>query len=225
MFAAVVMKILEGRPRSYDRRMDLMSRGRVREAKEAVAREVPTGAHVLEIGCGTGELAQLLAERGLTVEGFDRSPAMIAVAEERVHEQGLEKQVTVRQMGVEGMDELPDRGFDAVVATLVLSELSDGERRYALQHAHRVLRPGGAIVMADEVVPRRGWRRVLGVLARAPTAAITHLVASSCSRPLKDVGKDLRQAGFTLEREHRWPGDALAIVAGRRPGEEGESPP
>ena len=46
------MRLLEGRPRSCDRRMDRASGGRVQALKEAVAEEVPAGARVLEIGCG-----------------------------------------------------------------------------------------------------------------------------------------------------------------------------
>ena len=69
MFSYVFMKILEGRPRSYDRRMDELSRGRVRAMKQAVASEIPPGTHVLELGCGTGELAVLICARGATEIG------------------------------------------------------------------------------------------------------------------------------------------------------------
>ena len=66
MFSYVFMKILEGRPRSYDRRMDELSRGRVRAMKQAVAGEIPSGAHVLEVGCGTGELAALICAAAIS---------------------------------------------------------------------------------------------------------------------------------------------------------------
>ena len=42
--------------------------------------------------------------------------------------------------------------FDLVMSTLVFSELSRDERLYALRHAHRVLRPGGCLAIADEVI-------------------------------------------------------------------------
>ena len=84
MFSYVFMKILEMRPRSYDQQMDKISRGRVRAAKEAVAGEIPKGSHVLEIGCGTGELAGLMIQRGATVEGFDLSSSMIQTAKQRI---------------------------------------------------------------------------------------------------------------------------------------------
>ena len=48
MFSYVFMKVLETRPRSYDRRMDAASRGWVREVKDNVVAAVPAGAHVSE---------------------------------------------------------------------------------------------------------------------------------------------------------------------------------
>ena len=94
MFSYVFMKMMEMRPRSYDRVMDKISRGRVRAAKESVAAEVPEGSRVLEIGCGTGELASLLIARGATVEGFDPSPAMVKAAEERIVTEGLQDKIS-----------------------------------------------------------------------------------------------------------------------------------
>lgn len=85
MFSYVFMKMLEGRPRSYDRRIDRASRGRVREMKRAVVHEIRPGSLVLEIGCGTGELAVMLARSGAIVEGFDLSPSMVETARERVN--------------------------------------------------------------------------------------------------------------------------------------------
>ena len=88
------------RPRSYDQLMDKVSRGRVRAVKEAVARAVPEGSRVLEIGCGTGELAALIVERGSKVEGFDLSPSMVERAEKRIEAENLKGKFSVRQMGV-----------------------------------------------------------------------------------------------------------------------------
>lgn len=219
MFGYVWMKLLEGRPRSYDRRMDRLSGGRVRAAKEQVAGRVPDGAEVLEIGCGAGELACLLAERGCRVEGFDLSGVMIEAAAERIEAEQLADRVTLQQMGVEGMDTLPEAAFDAVVSTLALSELSDDERRWALRHARRVLRPGGLLVLADEVVPRGGARRLLHAVARAPLAAMTAAFTGSGSRPLDDPAGQLTDAGFGVELEQRSDGDSFALVAARRASE------
>jgi ubiquinone/menaquinone biosynthesis C-methylase UbiE len=220
VFSYVFMKILEGRPRSYDRRMDKVSKGRVRAIKEAVAAEVSPGMHALEIGCGSGELAALLCARGATVEGFDSSPSMMAVARERVGLEGLAGRLTLRQMGVESMDDLPERVYEAVVSTLVLSELTDDERRFALKHALRVLKPGGLLVVADECVPRSTGRRLLHTLARAPLVATTYLVSGTTTRPIRDPRDELVKAGYVVDKEVRSHGDAFALLVAHRPAEE-----
>jgi ubiquinone/menaquinone biosynthesis C-methylase UbiE len=218
----VFMKILESRPPSYDRRMDAVSRGRVRAMKQAVAAEVAAGTRVLEIGCGTGELGTLLCARGARVEGFDRSPSMVATARERIEAEGLVGCLQCREMGVDGMDQLPDRAYGAVVSTLVFSELSDDERRFALKHAFRVLQYAGVLIIGDEVLPRSKGRRLAHAVARAPMLAATYLVAGSATRPIRDLRGEVAAAGFTLQKEERSHGDAFALVVARRPTQEEE---
>jgi len=202
--------------------MDRASRGRVRAAKEAAASEVPPGARVLEIGCGTGELAGMLASRGATVEGFDLSPSMVAAAAERIEAEGLGRRFTVGRMGVDGMDGLPAGAYDAVVSTLVFSELTPDERRFAMREAARVLRPGGLVVIADEVVPRTRGRRSFHALMRAPLLAATFLISRSSTSPIPDLAEELAGAGFAIEKEVRSHGDAFALVVGRRAAEGAE---
>lgn len=216
MLSYVFMKILEMRPSSYDQRMDKVSRGRIRAVKETVASEVPKGSHVLEIGCGTGELAGLIIERGCTVEGFDLSPCMVKTAEERIETDNLKGKFSVRRMGVDGMDGFTDENFDAVVSTLVFSELNDDERRFALKHAARVLKPGGCIIIADEVVPQTAARRVVHIVVRLPLLAVTYLVSSNSTRPIDDLAGETTEAGFIVEKEVRSHGDSFAIVVGRK---------
>ena len=212
MFSYLFMKILEMRPRSYDRRMDKISKGRVRAVKEAVAREIPERSLVLEIGCGTGELASLLVERGCVVEGFDLNTSMVEAATERIVGENLENRFKVKEMGVDGMDGLPKVHFDAVVSTLVFSELSDDERRFALKHGARVLKPGGLIVIADEVVPKTVFRRVIHSIIRLPMVAVTYFATNQSTRPIGDLTGEIRSAGFRIEKEKRSHGDAFEMV-------------
>ncbi len=172
MLSYILMKILEKRPVSYDRRMNKFSFGQIKSVKEKVVREIPDNSRVLEIGCGTGELATMLIGRGATVTAFDANPAMVAVARERINNQDIKDKLNIREMGVEGMDSLPSAIYDAVVATLVFSEFSDDERRFALRHSLRVLKPDGVLVVADEVVPRKAFLKLLHSLVRLPIIAM-----------------------------------------------------
>ena len=214
MLSYIFMKILETRPRSYDRRMDRFSRGKVTKMKKAVVAAVPERAKVLEIGCGTGELAAMLIARGATITGFDLNPKMIEVVRERIREEDLGNRFVVEEMGVDGMDLLPSSCFDAVVSTLSLSELSNDERHFALKHAGRVLKPGGRIVIADEVVPRTLPRKLLKACVRIPMLAVTYLASGSSTRPIADLPVEMEDAGFVVMKEARSQGDAFALVVG-----------
>jgi ubiquinone/menaquinone biosynthesis C-methylase UbiE len=214
MFSYVFMKILEMRPRSYDRQMDKISRGRVRAAKEAVAREVIKGSRVLDIGCGTGELASMIVQRDCILEGFDLSPSMVKTAKQRIQAENLEGKFCLSNMGVDGMDNFQDECFDAVVSTLVFSELNDNEIRFALKQAKRILKRGGRIIIADEVVPKRFFRRILHTVIRLPLLAVTYLVSSNSTRPIPNLTGELMRVGFTIQKEIRSHGDAFAILVG-----------
>ena len=214
MFSYVFMKILEMRPRSYDQRMDRASGGHARTIKEAVSSEVPQGSHVLEIGCGTGELAHLVIERGSTVEGFDLSPSMIEIARERIEAEHLENQFHVRQMGVEGMDAYSNSSFDVVLSTLVFSELNEDERRYALKHSERILKPGGLIIIADEVVPQKTGRRIFHSAIRLPILIPTYLISGKSTQPIADLRGEMTEADFFINKEERNRGDSFALLIG-----------
>jgi ubiquinone/menaquinone biosynthesis C-methylase UbiE len=216
------MKILEMKPTTYDRHMDRASRGRVFKAKQAVAEEVTPGSYVLDVGCGTGDLARMMVERDCIVDGFDMSPAMVMAAEERIKTEHLEGKFSTRQMGVEGMDGIASETYDAIVSTLVFSELNDDERCFALQQAGRILRLGGIIIIADEVVPQTWCRRILQSIMRLPLFAITYLIATAATHPLAALAGEMGRAGFTIEKEVRSHGDSFAMVVGRKK-DEGEA--
>ncbi|NOY69846.1 MAG: class I SAM-dependent methyltransferase [Deltaproteobacteria bacterium] len=212
MFSYVFMKMLEMRPTSYDRQMELASRGGIRAVKIEVANEIPAKSHVLEIGCGTGELAEMMIKRGATVYGFDFNPNMVEVAVKRIESSGLKGKLSVHHMAVDGMDTLPDAAFDAAVSTLTFSELNDDERRFALKHAQRVLKPGGRLIIADEVIPEKFSKRLFHKLIRAPMVAVTYLVSKATTRPITDLAGEIAKAGFTVQKETRTHSDAFAIV-------------
>jgi len=219
LLSYVFMKILEMKPATYDRHMDRASRGHVFKAKQAVAEEVTPGSYVLDIGCGTGDLARMMIERDCIVDGFDMSPAMIMAAEERIETEHLARKFSARQIGVEGMDGIAAETYDAIVSMLVFSELNDDERCFALQQAQRILRPGGIIIIADEVVPQTGCRRILQSIIRLPLFAITYIIATGVTRPLADLAGDMARAGVTIVKEVRSHGDSFAMIVGRKKGE------
>jgi SAM-dependent methyltransferase len=100
----------------------------------------PSGLHWLDLGCGTGVLAEtVLRMTGPgTVSGVDRSTEFVAYACARLADPRT-------RFGVADATALPfpDASFDAVVSGLVLNFVPDPRR--ALAEAARVTRPGGLV--------------------------------------------------------------------------------
>ncbi len=217
MSSLALMRWLESAPQRYDAGMRWLTLGRVSKLHDALAAAAAPapGAAVLEIGCGTGAVTARLVARGAIVTALDQSPEMLEQARARLAAES-DGRVTWLERSASEIDALPQQGFDAVVASLCLSEMSAPERAFVLREASRRLRPGGVLAVADEVRPRRGGQRLLHALLRGPQAALAWLLAGSTSRPLRDLGAELRAAGFALRAERRWLADSLAVFIAER---------
>jgi phosphatidylethanolamine/phosphatidyl-N-methylethanolamine N-methyltransferase len=129
----------------------LLLEGRQRATRHATAR----GGKVLEVGVGTG-LALPLYGPGVEITGIDYSSEMLARAEERVREQGLQN-VTLQRMDAQTLD-FPDASFDTVSAMHVLSVVPDPER--VLSEIARVCRPGAHVLITNHFAAEKGARRL-----------------------------------------------------------------
>lgn len=104
----------------------------------------PPGTRVLDVACGTGNLAIPLSRAGAVVTGLDIAPNLLEQARERAAEEGLPAQFD------EGdAEQLPyaDSAFDAVV-TMFGAMFAPRPQIVAAELA-RVLRPDGRLAMAN----------------------------------------------------------------------------
>ena len=105
------------------------------------------GDAVLDIGTGPGllacELAEAVAPTG-RVHGIDPSEAMLALARSRASVPAGRLEFSA---GVANVLPFPDASFDIVTSTQVYEYLTD--LAGALAEAHRVLRPGGRLLVLD----------------------------------------------------------------------------
>lgn len=150
-----------GTPRLYDTFANVFFFGRRRTTFHALiaAAGVRTGQRVLDVGCGTGYFARLLAQavgpEGLVV-GIDPSPEMTAYASRKA---GRARNCHF-QVGTAESLAFPAEHFDVVVSSLVMHHLPEDLRVPALREMRRVLRPGGTLLVAEAQIPRHGlgWR-------------------------------------------------------------------
>ena len=105
---------------------------------------IPAGAHVLDVACGTGNLAIPLARGGAIVTGVDIASNLLTQARERAAAEGLS---VVFDEG--DAERLPyeDASFDAVVSMFGAMFAPWPER--VVSEFARVLRPGGRLATAN----------------------------------------------------------------------------
>jgi ubiquinone/menaquinone biosynthesis C-methylase UbiE len=92
----------------------------------------------------------------------------------------------------------PDASFDVVTSTLVFSELSADERAYTLAECRRILRPGGRLLIADEVLPDAWWGRAATWLVRLPFALLAFLLTQNTTRRVAGLEERIEGAGFRI---------------------------
>lgn len=145
--------------RLYDLSMRLWSgpgrRWRAAIADQAGAR---SGAHVLDVASGPGQLALVLARQvgpSGSVDGIDASAAMVTRARVNAERSGLPVRF---QTGRAQQLPFDSRTFDVVVCTLALHHIAAEDRATALAEMFRVLRPAGRLLLADVHDPGPGWR-------------------------------------------------------------------
>lgn len=177
---------------------------------ELLARALPAGLCVADLGCGTGFLTEALAQSGARVLAVDHSERMLAAA--RHKQRGGDVEFRVGEL-----DALPiaDREVDAAFANLVWHHLPD--LAAAAAEVFRVLKPGGTAVVSDLLPHEADWMReamgdlrlglrpeqVIAALARAGFTALR-------SEPTVDRYRVATPAGAT----HDFP---MFAVRGSRP--------
>ena len=115
--------------------------------------ELSSSDRVLDLGCGTGVLTSMIADKldsdlgGVSV-GIDAAAKMILVASKKRGSGHCRFEV----MAAEDLA-FEDRSFDAVVSSLFFHHVPLDLKKKAMSEAYRILRPGGRLIIADMHIP------------------------------------------------------------------------
>lgn len=201
----------------YDRGFELWMLGQVQPARRRLAARMKGLGRVLDIGCGTGRLAEAMHAEGIRdVWAIDPSPYVLQRAQHR----------TPSLHAVQGLIEdtdFPDAHFDAAAAFFVLHELPKDVAERALAELSRIVRPGGLLCFtepAEEHIKPKGLVELVrthgfGALYFHALARLVYEPFLADWQSIRDHGAWLSEHGFELvERDLRVP--FATIVARRR---------
>ena len=113
-----------------------------------------SGKRCLDVGTGTGEIAFHVARKawkGSTVIGVDLTPRMLEYAEKKEKELDLPVKITWKQGDALALD-FEDDSFDLVTSGYMLRNVTNILQ--AVSEMHRVLAPGGKVVVAELSKPK-----------------------------------------------------------------------
>ena len=214
----------------YDRLNRVLSLGLDQGWRRAALAELDcgSGARVLDLCCGTGDLA-LLAPPGIRPVGCDLTPAMLEIAHAKANRIG----VGVPLVAGDAM-RLPFRSgtFDAAVIGFGVRNLPDLAAGFS--ELRRVLAPGAPVVVLEFSQPVRPWARIgHGIWLRLAVPTLARLLSGGAEPygylrdsifgfPAADALADsLAAAGFRKVAYRRLALGTVAIHTGRR-GPDGE---
>jgi ubiquinone/menaquinone biosynthesis C-methylase UbiE len=146
---------------------------------------------LLDIACGTGRTLHQIARThpSLRLWGVDLSPAYVSVARRRLES----PEVTI---AVENAEQLPfaDGAFDIATSVYLFHELPRNARRNVVREMHRVLRPGGLLVIEDSAQPSES-AEIASALREFPREFHEPFYADYLEDDLEGI---LREIGFTV---------------------------
>lgn len=194
----------------YDLVLRVLTLGQDRRLRRATVElaNIAPGDAVLDIGCGTGDLT--LAAKGRAgakgrVCGVDASPEMIQAARGKAARAGYD--VEFRLEPVEKLT-LPDRSFDVVVSSLMMHHLPEELKREGLTEVHRVLKPGGRLIVVD-------FDRPKGIAGHV----VAHLMLHGGMRfGVQDVAPLAHAVGFTGIESGHTPFPLIGYIRAAREG-------
>jgi ubiquinone/menaquinone biosynthesis C-methylase UbiE len=159
------------------------------------AAAIKRGDSVLDVGCGTGTLLQAIADKESAVQltGLDADADILAIANRKLAAAGTAGKLVLGRSTNMSFD---DATFDRIVSSLFFHHLVTADKKATIAEIARVLKPEGAVVVAD-------WGRPTGPVQRLAFYQIQLLdgFASTRGHVAGELTSLFREAGFQAVQE------------------------
>ena len=136
---------------------------------------IKPGMHLLEIGCGTGIDAVLLAKNGIKVTSTDISPEMIKITSQKAVNENLTDLIKTELLDADNLDKLDGNLFDGIISNFNALNYINDLNKFAL-NAHKLLNPGAKVffVMLNKVCL---WEFYYNLFKLKPITAFERLIS------------------------------------------------
>jgi len=203
----------------YDLMNDVQSFGLHRYWKRRLVQlaEAGMGSRALDVCCGTGDLALMMAHTGAKVVGLDFSEPMLEVAKRR----RTDGTVQFMQGDAQALP-FEDDSFDIVTIGYGLRNLANFE--IGLREMRRVARPGGRLLVLDFGKPDNAlWRGIyfgymkmviplMGLMFAGTASAYAYILESLKHYPAqRGVAEKMRELGLSNVRVIEFLGGVMSI--------------
>ena len=207
-FAGVIAESTQG--------LQLLTAKKIIPGLAGLADNLVAGGHLVEFGCGTGGLLRRCARAfpKARLSGIEIDPDSAAMARKRAQDEGLGERIVVG--GAEAVEAIAPESVDAVAMIEVLHEISPALRPAVLAQAHRMLRPGGWLVVVDETYPQTPEEARRPEFRFPVQTGFEEMLWGNVVPTRSEQESLLRGAGFAGEIGREIVGEGFTILTARR---------
>src|SRR3990167_10836213 len=155
---------------------------------QKIANKIPQDktVHILDVGCGTANLAIAIKRRSPNAEisGIDPDERILKIAKEKIKKEKLDIKLVKAYA-----QKLPlrEKSFDYVVSSFAVHHIPPNLKDQAFYEMYRVLRSGGTILIIDIGQPKNLLAKIAGVVFSLVEAVGPNL-RGFIPKALKEVG-------------------------------------
>lgn len=164
------------------------------------------GKHVLEVGVGTGKNFLFYPKNtDIRFTAIDFSPQMLKRAEVKRDKKNI--RVELAQMDIQNLS-YADNSFDTVIASFVFCSVPAPSK--GLKELHRVLKPGGQVLLLEHVISSKP---ILARLMNLMNPFVVWLLGANINR---DTVRNVQACGFQHVHVDALGGNLVKLIQARK---------